>query len=136
MATFKSFEDIDAWQKARKLTKGIYSISNQGAFSKDFGLREQIRKSSVSIMSNIAEGFERDGRKEFIQFLAIAKGSAGEVRSQLYVALDQDYIDNSVFEHHYNLAEKTSRMIAGLMNYLRKSDIKGSKYKKDHNTIT
>ncbi len=86
MATIKHFEDIDAWKKARKLTAAVYAHSNTGRFSKDFGLREQMRKAAVSIMSNIAEGFERGGRSEFIQFLAIAKGSAGEVEAQLYVA--------------------------------------------------
>ena len=86
MATFKTFEDIEAWQRSRALTKSIYKVTSQGTFARDFGLRDQIRKASVSIMSNIAEGFERSGTKEFIQFLATAKGSAGEVRAQLYVA--------------------------------------------------
>src|SRR6185503_14984057 len=89
MATFKTFEDIEAWQQSRKLTKSIYEITSQGTFARDFVLHDQIRKASVSIMSNIAEGFERSGTKEFIQFLATAKGSAGEVRAQSYVALDQ-----------------------------------------------
>ena len=79
MATFKSFEDIEAWQRSRVLTTSIYKITSQGTFARDFGLRDQIRKASVSIMSNIAEGFERSGTGEFIQFLATAKGSAGEV---------------------------------------------------------
>ncbi len=129
MTTFKSFEEIEAWQKGRELTREVYIVSNQGSFSKDFGLRDQIRKASVSIMSNIAEGFERGGTREFTQFLSIAKGSSGEVRSQLYVAVDQSYIDKEVFEHLFSLASETSRMIAGLMNYLKKSKIKGSKYK-------
>ncbi len=129
MTTFKSFEEIEAWQKGRELTREVYIVSNQGSFSKDFGLRDQIRKASVSIMSNIAEGFERGGTREFTQFLSIAKGSSGEVRSQLYVAVDQSYIDKEVFEHLFSLASETSRMIAGLMNYLKKSKIKGIKYK-------
>ncbi len=87
MSSFKSFEEIESWQKARELTRKVYAVSNQGAFTKDFGLRDQIRRASVSIMSNIAEGFERDGNREFLQFLAVAKGSSGEVRAQLYVAL-------------------------------------------------
>jgi four helix bundle protein len=89
MGTFRSFEDIEAWQKARSLTSRIYSESNSGKFQRDFGLRDQIRRASVAVMSNIAEGFERAGNKEFLQFLSIAKGSAGEVKSQLFVALDQ-----------------------------------------------
>ena len=129
MTTFNNFEEIEAWQKARYLTRKIYSLSNQGSFSKDFGLRDQIRRASVSTMSNIAEGFERGGTKEFVQFLSIAKGSSGEVRSQLYVAVDQGYINKETFDYLFDLASETSRMIAGLMNYLRKSKLKGSKYK-------
>jgi four helix bundle protein len=129
MATFQSFEEIEAWQKARGLTREIYAVSNKGAFSKDFGLRDQIRRASVSIMSNIAEGFERGGTREFIQFLSMAKGSSGEVRSQLYVAVDQGYIDKETFERLYTLASEASRMITGLMKYLRRSNVKGVKYK-------
>lgn len=129
MATFNSFEDITAWQKARQLTKGIYDVSNRGAFSKDFGLRDQIRRASVSIMSNIAEGFERAGNKEFVQFLSTAKGSSGEVRSQLFVALDQKYIDKTAFDEFSTLTKEVNSMLTGLMNYLKKSDFKGTKYK-------
>jgi four helix bundle protein len=129
MATFQSFEEIEVWQEARELTREIYTISSQGSFSKDFGLRDQIRRASVSIMSNIAEGFERSGRGEFVQFLAMAKGSAGEVRSQIYVAVDQNYINKEAFERLHELTTKISRMITGLMNYLRKSNIKGTKFK-------
>jgi four helix bundle protein len=89
MSTFSTFEEIEAWKKARELTKRIYQISSRGPFSKDFGLRDQARRASVSIMSNIAEGYERGGTKEFLQYLSIAKGSVGELRSHLYVALDQ-----------------------------------------------
>jgi four helix bundle protein len=129
MATFKSFEEIEAWQKARGLTRGIYAVSSKGPFSKDFGLRDQIRRASVSIMSNIAEGFERGGTREFIQFLSMAQGSSGEVRSQLYIAVDQGYIDKETFEQLYTLASEASRMITGLMKYLHKSNVKGVKYK-------
>lgn len=93
MATFKAFEDIEAWQKARDLVRRVYHISQGSEFSRDYALKDQMRRAAISIMSNIAEGFERNGNKEFIHFLSIAKGSAGEVRSQLYVALDQRYID-------------------------------------------
>jgi four helix bundle protein len=129
MATIKQFEDIEGWQQARELTKGVYSCSKSGAFWKDFGLRDQIRRASVSIMSNIAEGFERDGRLEFIQFLAMAKGSAAEVETQLYVAFDQKYIDENQFAALRGQARSTKRLVAGFMKYLRASHIKGQKYK-------
>ena len=129
MATFQKFEDIEAWQRARELTREIYTASNENPFSKDFGLRDQVRKTSVSIMSNIAEGFERDGTKEFIQFLSVAKGSSGELRSQLYVALDQGYLAKERFDRLLGTVLETTRMIGGLINYLRKSKMKGPKYK-------
>jgi len=130
MATFQTFEEIEAWQKAREITKKIYQITKQSEFSRDFGLKDQIRRASVSIMSNIAEGFERSGTGEFSHFLAIAKGSAGEVRSQLYVALDQDYVTDLAFQPLYADSLRVSRMIAGLMEYLRKSGIKGTRFKR------
>lgn len=128
MATIQKFEDIEAWQKARELTKAIYALSNDGQFARDFGLRDQIRRASVSIMSNIAEGFGRGGNKEFIQFLSTAKGSASEVQAQLYVALDANYISNEQFQSLYALAQSTGNMIGGLIRYLAKSDNKGIKY--------
>jgi four helix bundle protein len=130
MATFKKFEEISAWQKSRELTREIYTVTSQGTFSKDFGLKDQIRRASVSIMSNVAEGFERSGTGEFSQFLATAKGSAGEVRSQLYVAFDQGYIGKEAFEDLASSATQISRMISGLMSYLRRSGVKGTKFKK------
>ncbi len=129
MSTFQSFEEIEVWQKARQLTKRVYQVSSKGPFARDFGLRDQMRRACVSIMSNIAEGYERGGTKEFLQLLSVAKGSAGEVRSQLYVALDQDYLTESVFEELSKQAKEISRMLAGLMTYLRKSGLKGTKYK-------
>ncbi|HRS75173.1 MAG TPA: four helix bundle protein [Anaerolineaceae bacterium] len=129
MSAFQRFEDIEAWQKARELTKAIYALSNDGQFSRDFGLREQVRRASVSIMSNIAEGFGRCGNKEFIQFLSTAKGSASEVQAQLYVALDAGYINQDQFQKLYSETEATARMIAGLLRYLQNSDFKGAKYK-------
>ena len=129
MATISKFEDIEAWQLAREMTKAIYAISNDGAFARDFGLRDQIRRASVSIMSNIAEGFERGGDKEFFQFVSLAKGSSGEVRAQLYVALDAGYIDQQTFSRLSDMATQINRMLAGLMKYLRSSELKGSKYK-------
>lgn len=129
MATFQSFVEIDAWQKARELTSQVYAISNRPSFSKDFGLRDQVRRASVSIMANIAEGFERSGSGEFLQFLAIAKGSVGEVISHIYVTVDQGYISQEEFDRLHALAGETGRVIGGLMTYLRKSGIKGAKYK-------
>ena len=130
MATFKSFEDIEAWQRSRVLTTSIYKITSQGTFAKDFGLRNQIRKASVSIMSNIAEGFERSGTKEFIQFLATAKGAAGEVRAQLYVALGQGYVDQSIFDDLSQSITKVSMMLSGLIKYLSRTNFKGTKFKR------
>ena len=129
MATFNKFEDIAAWQRARELTRQIYKLTSTGKFSRDFGLKDQIRRASVSIMSNIAEGFERSGTGEFTHFLATAKGSAGEVRSQLYVAIDQEYITPDVFATLNLVATEISRMIAGLMDYLKKSGLKGTRFK-------
>ena len=127
MSRIERFEDIQAWQKARELTQHIYTVSNDGLFARDFGLRDQIRRASVSIMSNIAEGFERGSNKEFIQFLYIAKGSAGEVRAQLYVASDQQFIDRETFTNLSNLSTEICRMLAGLINHLSNSDFTGAK---------
>ncbi len=129
MATFRKFEEIECWKKARELTRRVYDISGKRAFAKDFGLRDQIRRAAVSIMSNIAEGYDRSGKGEFIQFLSTAKGSTAEVKCQLYVALDQDYIIRSDFEELSELAAETGRMIGGLMNYLKGSQYRGTKYK-------
>ena len=114
MSRIERFEDLIAWQKARKLTKEIYKITKQGAFAKDFGLSGQMQRASVSSMSNIAEGFERGGRGEFQQFLSIAKASCAEVRSLLYVALDIDYLKKDKFERKLEQAEEVGRIIGGL----------------------
>ena len=108
------FEDLVAWQKARILTCDIYQITRQGAFAKDFGLGNQIQRAAVSVMSNIAEGFERGSRGEFHQFLSIAKSSCAELRSQLYVAVDIGYIEQSRFERILADAEEVARIIGGL----------------------
>ena len=129
MATFKTFEEIECWQKSRELTRKIYDVSGKTSFARDFGLKDQIRRAAVSVMSNIAEGHDRSGTGEFIQFLANAKGSAAEVRCQLYVALDQKYVNSSEFTELSELASEASRMIGGLLNYLRDSKYKGTKYK-------
>ena len=109
-----SFTDLIAWQKARELNKTIYNITSQKQFYLDFGLRDQIRRASVSIMSNIAEGFERASSREFHRFLVIAKGSCGEVLSQLYVALDVGYIEHKTFEKLYEMTNEVSRILGGL----------------------
>lgn len=129
MSTFKNFTEIEAWQKARDLTFRVYAVSKQGAFAKDFELRGQMRGASVSVMSNIAEGFDRNGTAEFVQFLAIAKGSVAEVASQLYVAKDQSYVTTNEFDELIALATETGRKIGALMNYLRRSGIKGAKFR-------
>jgi four helix bundle protein len=110
----EKFEDFIAWQKARKLTKEIYKVTNQGQFSRDFGLKDQVRRSSVSVMSNIAEGFERGRASEFHQFLSIAKGSCAELRSQLYVALDAEYVNTSQFQELMLAATEVGQIVGGL----------------------
>ncbi len=128
MATFKTFEEIDAWIKARELTQRVYELTRHKPFARDFVLRDQLRRASVSIMSNIAEGFGRSGRKEFIQFLSMALGSTNEVCSQLYVALDQKYIDKDEFNSLNSLTQETANLIGGLLRYLRSSELKGRKF--------
>ena len=125
----KKFEDLESWKKARRLTNGIYEATASGSFTRDFGLKDQIRRASISILSNIAEGFERGGDKEFLQFLAVAKGSCWEVRAQLYIATDQGYLSQNLFERLFNEADEIGRLISGLMKYLSRSELKGSKYR-------
>ena len=124
MAAFERFEDIDAWRRSRELARDVYAATNTGAFARDYGLRDQIRRAAVSVMSNIAEGFERYGSIEFRRFLSIAKGSAGEVKSQLYVALDAGLIGQSSFEQLYEKADAVSQLVGGLMRYLSQ-DVQG-----------
>ncbi|MGH9948415.1 MAG: four helix bundle protein [Pyrinomonadaceae bacterium] len=129
MPTIARFEDIEAWKLARTACNRIYDVSSDGEFSKDFALVNQIRRASVSILSNIAEGFERDGNREFIQFLSVAKGSCGEVRSQLYIAFDRGYVDQPAFDEIFRLLMETSRTLSGFIKYLRQSDEKGRKFR-------
>jgi len=114
MSKIEKFEDLIAWQKARKLTREIYQVTKNDAFAKDFGLSGQMQRASVSIMSNLAEGFERGGRSEFHQFLSMAKASCAEVRSQLYVAFDIGYLNQSQFNQLLSRAEEVGRIIGGL----------------------
>jgi four helix bundle protein len=124
----KNFEELEIWKDARALTKAIYQLTRDPKFSKDFGLRDQIRRAAVSIMSNIAEGFERGGNQEFIQYLYVAKGSCGEVRSQLYVAMDQGYVDQKVVDDLLTSLKRLSIMIKHLIDHLKQSGMRGPKY--------
>jgi len=125
----KKFEELESWKKARELTNAVYEATAAGRFTRDFGLKDQIRRASISILSNIAEGFERGGDKEFLQFLAVAKGSCGEVRAQLYIAVDQGYLPQDLFEDLSKNAAEIGRLISGMMKYLSKSELRGSKYR-------
>ena len=118
------FEDLVAWQKARALTKSVYQVTKRGEFAKDFGLTNQIQRAAVSVMSNIAEGFERGRRTEFHQFLSIAKSSCGEVRSQLYVAFDVGYLQKSTFDTLMTQAEEVSRVVGGLKAAVQKQKVR------------
>ena len=118
MAGITRFEEIEAWKTARQLTKLIYAFGNQAGFNRDFGLRDQIRRASVSVMSNIAEGFESRTDIQFINYLGMARASAGEARAQLYVALDQTYIAEGQFKEAYSLAETCARQTAKFIAYL------------------
>lgn len=129
MATIKRFEDILSWKKARELNKIIGGLIDAAKFKHSYKLIDQIEGSSGSIMDNIAEGFERGGNKEFIQFLYISKGSCGEFRSQLYRALDRNYISQTEFDLLYNLAKEIIVLLQKLIDYLSHSELKGSKFK-------
>ena len=128
MAKIERFEDIIAWQKARILCKIIKGYTKKLEFSKDFKLSGQILDSSGSIMDNIAEGFERGGNREFVQFLFIAKGSCGEVKSQLYRAIDSEYIDLNEFKDAYEQADEIGKILEGLIHYLQDTGLKGRKF--------
>ncbi len=128
MATVKKFEDLDIWQLSREQANVLWKLYTEGTFSKDFELRNQISKSSGSVMDNIAEGFERSGNKEFINFLLIAKASNGEVRSQLYRAFDRNHITIENFEELKLNTESISKKITSFIKYLKDSELKGFRY--------
>ena len=127
MTAITRFEEIQAWQQGRELARLVYAVTAQGEFARDFALRDQIRRATISVLSNIAEGFERGGNKEFRHFLSIARGSAGEVRAQLYVALDVGLLSQQQFDELHPLVTQTGRLIAGLMRYLDQSAVNGAK---------
>lgn len=118
MTTAKRFEDLEVWQRAKELTNLIYRFSSSGALARDFGLRDQMRRASVSIMSNIAEGFESQTQVLFIKYLGHAKGSAGELRAQLYIAFEQNYLTQDEFNLAISLAETCSKQLARFIQYL------------------
>jgi four helix bundle protein len=126
----RSFEELNSWKKARILTNMIYDFTEKSRFSQDRGLKDQITRAAVSIMSNIAEGFERGSNTEFIQFLFIAKASAGEVRSQFYVCLDRKYITQQEFNQAVSLVKQISGHLMKLIDYLKGAKITGIKHKK------
>jgi len=133
---FTKIEDMLAWQKAKVLTIEIYKITNEPLFSKDFGLKDQIRRAAVSVPSNIAEGFGRGGTNEFKNFLSIAKGSLYEVKTQLIIAYELGLVEEKLKEQLILNIEEVTGMIAGLIKYLKNTEIKGSKYSSEKNQTT
>jgi four helix bundle protein len=130
MSTIKRFEEIISWKEARELNRVLRKLIKEKRFERNFGLISQLERSAGSIMDNIAEGFERGGNKEFIQFLYIAKGSCGELRSQMYRAIDDGYINEEEFNLVSNYCSKISNLIYKLIEYLKASDLKGQKFNK------
>jgi four helix bundle protein len=128
MATINDFEDLEIWQLGREICQLVWNLFETTSLGKDYELRNQMNRSSGSIMDNISEGFERNGRREFINFLSYSKGSCGELRSQLYRALDRNHISKEEFEKLKDMTIIESKKIGAFMSYLVKSDIKGSKF--------
>lgn len=129
MSTIRKFEDLETWKQARMLSLIIFQFTQKEVFAREYRFKEQIKAAAGSVMDNIAEGFDRASRLEFINFLGIAKGSCGEVKSQLYRAMDQQFITEKEFVDTYNHYEKLSASIAAFMKYLNKTDIKGQKFR-------
>lgn len=130
MPTIERFEELECWKRGRILRQMVYRFTRGKQFHTDFALVGQIRRAAQSVTSNIAEGFEREGNREFIQFLSQSKGSIGEVKDQLYTALDEQYISQAEFDAAYALADETTRIVGGLMGYLRSAGPAGSKFKR------
>lgn len=118
MVKIERFEEIEGWKKGRELCQWVYKVTNQRAFARDYGLRDQMRRAAISVISNIAEGFESQSDQTFIRHLYIAKGSSGEVRAQSYAALDLSYVTQEEFDILYKIATETSRLVAGFIKYL------------------
>jgi len=129
MSKVTRFEDLITWQKARELTHIILALTKSSEFSRDYAFKDQLCRAVISVPANIAEGFERDGNREFVKFLSIAKGSAGEVRSLLYLALDFGYISSEQMDEALALSLETARLIGGLIRYIQGSNKKGRKFK-------
>ena len=136
MAAFKKFEEIQAWQRSYEVTMAVYRLTSDGKFAKDFGLRDQIRRASVSMMANIAEGHGRRSNTEFANFLNLARGSAAEVQSHLHIALGIGYIDNVDFDELYSKVTEISRMLLSLAQYLRENDDKSRQLDKHQRSAT
>ena len=128
MATFTRFEAIEGWQRARHLARTVYKLTNLKEFSRDFGLRDQVRRAAISVVANIAEGFGRGGNKEFVAFLSVARGSCVEVRSRFYFALDAGLPSEVDFSSDDKLASETEGRVSGLIKYLAASDYDGRKF--------
>jgi four helix bundle protein len=129
MSKITRFEDLLTWQKAREFTRVILTLTKSDKFSRDFALKDQLSRAVISVPANIAEGFERDGNREFVKFLSIAKGSTGEVRSLLYLASDLDYISSDQMDESIALSLETARLIGGMIRYIQSSNKKGRKFK-------
>ncbi|MGA8657997.1 MAG: four helix bundle protein [Chthoniobacterales bacterium] len=129
MTTIKTFHDFEAFKKAREFTKEVGRLTHSGRFAHDKVLVTQCRKALLSVLSNFAEGFERDGNQEFVQFLSISKGSLGEIRAQLVYALDQEYIDEQSYSRLDELGSAAARLNSGLIAHLRRSQLKGRKFR-------
>lgn len=136
MAAVDRFEELKVWQQARTLSGDIYRLTLAGSFAKDFELRNQINRASGSVMDNIAEGFGRANRPEFIQFLGYSSGSATEVKSQLYRALDRQHITSELFDSYYARTDQIGKMLYGLIQSLKRSSVRGLKYKVDEEEFT
>jgi four helix bundle protein len=122
------FEELESWRSGSQLRHTVYQFTRIKPFSTDYALVSQIRRAALSVTANIAESFERGGNREFLQFLSQAKGSVGEVKDQLYAALDEGYITDETFKSAYELADRATRLIGGLMSYLRQSGKSGAKF--------
>jgi len=129
MGTIQRFEDLQVWKKARAFSKDVFQLTQTGLFAKDYELKGQINRSAGSIMDNIAEGFERSGKAEFINFLTISKGSCAETRSQLYRAFDRNYLDEITLKKFLTEGEEVGKMLSGFITYLNKTEVAGIKFK-------